>query len=157
MRCFLALNVEFSRHAARKPMIARYRRMPHGRPAMTSCSLAQTKLLRHRFWAAELSICGPRKLCYCEPARDFGLHSRNRTIATFQNYWTAELSEFRAKTAALSRICNRFWIARRQPNYCKPAKDFDPRALAGQQTAASSLLRGERFVCYETLLSPPRI
>ena len=29
-------NVEFSRHAARKPMVARYRRMPHGRPAIRS-------------------------------------------------------------------------------------------------------------------------
>ena len=26
-----ASNAEFSRHAARKPMVARYRRMPHGR------------------------------------------------------------------------------------------------------------------------------
>ena len=29
-------NVEFSRHAARKPMVARYRRVPHGRPAICS-------------------------------------------------------------------------------------------------------------------------
>ena len=150
-------NVEFSRHAAPKRMIARYRPMPRGRPAMTGCSLAQTELLRHRFWAAELLICGPQQLRYCEPAKTFGLRSRNRTIATFQNYWTAELSELRAKTAALSRICHRFWIARRQPNYCKHAKDFDPRALPNQQTAASSLLRGERFVCCETLISPTRI
>ena len=150
-------NDKFSRHAARKPMIARYRRMPRGRPAMTSCSLAQTELLRHRFWAAELLICGPQQLRYCKPAKTFGLRSCNRTIATFQNYWTAELSEFRAKTAALLPARDRFWIARRQPNYCKPAKDFDPRALPNQQTAASSLLRGERFVCCETLLSPPRI
>ena len=104
-------NDKFSRHAARKPMIARYRRMPRGRPAMTSCSLAQTELLRHRFWAAELLICGRRKLCYCEPARDFGLRSRNRTIATFQNYWTAELSEFRPK----------------ELHYCQPATDFGLR------------------------------
>ena len=58
-------NVEFSRHAARKPMIARYRRMPHGRlqfvvgtslPPLTFCNLlklarcsirtAQTNVLR---------------------------------------------------------------------------------------------------------------
>ena len=58
-------NVEFSRHAAREPMVARYRRMPHGRlqfvvgtslPPLTFCNLpklpgcgirtAQTNLLR---------------------------------------------------------------------------------------------------------------
>ena len=138
-------------------MIARYRPMPHGRPAITSWNLAETQLLRHRFWAAELLICGRRKLCYCEPARDFGLRSHNRTIATFQNYWTAELSEFRAKTAALLPARDRSWIARRQPNYCKPAKDFDPRALPGQQTAACSLLRGQRIIRNETLISTTRI
>ena len=58
-------NVEFSRHAARKPMVARYRRMPHGRlqfivgtslPLLSICNLpklpgcgirtAQTNVLR---------------------------------------------------------------------------------------------------------------
>ena len=138
-------------------MIARYRRMPRGRPAMPSCSLAANQLLRHRFWAAELLTCGPRKLCYCEPATDFGLRSHNQTIATSHSFWAAELSEFRAKTNPLLPARDRFWIARRQPNYCKPAKNFDPRALPRQQTAASSLLRGQRFVCYETPLSPTRI
>ena len=58
-------NAEFSRHAARKPMVARYRRMPHGRlqfvvgtslPPLTFCNLpklpgcgirtAQTNVMR---------------------------------------------------------------------------------------------------------------
>jgi len=101
--------------------------------------------------------CGPQQLRYSKPATTFGLRSHNQTIATSHSFWTAELSEFPAKTAALLPARDRLWIAQRQPNYCKPAKDFDPRALPGQQTAASSLLRGQRFVCYETTLSPTRI
>jgi len=73
-------NVEFSRHAARKPMIARYRQMPRGRPGMPSWSLSATQLLRHRFWAAELLTCGLQQLRYCKPETNFGLRSHNRTI-----------------------------------------------------------------------------
>jgi len=138
-------------------MIARYRQMPRGRPGMPSWILAQNLLLRHRFWAAELLICGPQQLRYCQPATDFGLRGDNQTIATSHDFWTAEFLEFRATTTARLQTRDRFWIARRQPNYCKPAKDFDPRALPRQQPAASSLLRGERFVRYETLLSLTRI
>ena len=41
-------NVEFSRHAARKPMVARYRRMPHGRlECLVGICVASTALLQH--------------------------------------------------------------------------------------------------------------
>ena len=109
-------NVEFSRHAARKPMIARYRQMPRGRPGMPSWSLSATQLLRHRFWAAELLTCGLQQLRYCKPetnfglrshnrticesATDFGLRGHNRTIATSRDFWTAELLEFQSQVCA---------------------------------------------------------
>jgi len=42
-------------------------------------NLAATQLLRHRFWAAELLICGPQ-LRYCQPATDFGLRAPPRQL-----------------------------------------------------------------------------
>ena len=77
-------NDKFSRHAARKPMIARYRRMPRGRPAMPSWNLAATELLRHRFWAAELLTCGPQQLRYCESATNFELCAPTRQLGDCQ-------------------------------------------------------------------------
>ena len=56
-------NAEFSRHAARKPMVARYRRMPHGRlqfivgtslPPLTFCNLP--KLPSCGFRSAQINL-----------------------------------------------------------------------------------------------------
>jgi len=65
-------------------MIARYRRMPRGRPAIFSWSLTATELLRHRLWTAELLICVPQQLRYCKPATNFGLRAplKRREFAT---------------------------------------------------------------------------
>ena len=115
----LASTPEFSRHAAPKLMIAQYRPRPRGRPAMTSWSLATTQLLRHRFWAAELLICGPQQLHYWELAAAFGLRSHNRTFANWRKILDC------VTTTELLRTCGIFWVAQQQPNYCEPAKDFD--------------------------------
>jgi hypothetical protein len=90
-------NVEFSRHAARKPMVARYRRMPHGRlefivgtslpqltfsdlPKLPGCGMrtAQTNVLRapRNYFDAEfrqLMGCIRRRehLPNCERAQTF--------------------------------------------------------------------------------------
>ena len=93
-------TVEFSRHAARKPMVARYRRMPHGRlqfivgtslPPLTFCNLpklpgcgirtAQTNVLRApgNYFDAEfrqLSSCRATKtprICYRAPRDLFAM------------------------------------------------------------------------------------
>ena len=99
-------NAKFSRHAARKPMIARYRRMPRGRPAMTSCSLAQTELLRHRFWAAELLICGRRSFAIanlreildCAAATELLQLSKTIGLQSFQNSGPKQLHDCQPAT-----------------------------------------------------------
>ena len=93
-------NDKFSRHAARKPMIARYRRMPHGRlqfivgtslPPLTFCNLpklpgcgirsAQTNVLRahgNYFDAGFRQLMGcrttkPPRIFYCAPRDSFAM------------------------------------------------------------------------------------
>ena len=62
-------------------MIARYRRMPRGRPAMPSWDLAETQLLRNRLWTAELLTYRLRQLDNCtiaNPLRNLELRALSR-------------------------------------------------------------------------------
>ena len=136
-------------------MIARYRRMPRGRPAMPCWCLAKTQLIATQ-------ILGCRALDF--PATTTALFANLQQILGC------------AATTELLRTCERFWIAQRQPNYCKPAKDFGlpaPRQvcyceqskpnfattfmLPNYQTAASLLLGWQRLIRNETRLSLSRI
>ena len=99
-------NDKFSRHAARKPMIARYRPMPRGRPAMTSWNLAENPTI-----ATQILDC-----------RAFDLRpTTTALLQTCERFWVAR------RQPNYLRTCESFWAARRQPNYCELAKGFGLR------------------------------
>ena len=98
-------------------MIARNRRMPRGRPGMLSCSLAQTELLRHRFWAAELLTCGPQQLRYCKPAKNFGLRTPPSRLCYCDYQQHTILLPRRTLRALMDTLaCNRFMKETRYPS-----------------------------------------
>jgi len=128
-------------------MVARNRRMPRGRPGMPSWSLAQNLLLRHRFWAAELLICGPQQLRYCQPATDFGLRAPLRQlcycglrkILSCERKFRFLLDILTIKPRKLDRI-NAYapgletWIMRRAPTYGTNRVSFATNIREGHST-----------------------
>ena len=120
-------NAEFSRHAARKPMVARYRRMPHGRlqfivgtslPPLTFCNLPK------------LPSCGFRS-------------AQINLLQAPENYFDAGFRQLMGCVRRRDHLPN-----------CERAQTFD---LPHHQNTANLLLRGPRFVRYETMFSREEI
>ena len=120
-------NVEFSRHAARKPMVARYRQMPHGRLQF----IVGTGL-------PPLTFCNLPKLPSCDIRT-----AQTNLLRAPENYFDAGCRQLMSCVRRRDHLPN-----------CERAQIFE---LPRHQNTASLLLRGPRLIRYETMFSREKI
>ena len=154
-------------------MVARYRRMPHGRPAICSWNLRLLTALLQNFAPHKLRNCERQKLCYCGARQAFELcappcqlnnceQCQRQILPQVQNCGRLQLFNcpaqeslwvvFAAMTSLLAELPKS--RAPHQALNCERTQTF---ALPSLQNTASLLLRNLQNIRYETVLSPEQL